>query len=79
MKPESAEILKGRKAGVVYTKSRSDLSSMAKSRKNFRFDEELIKQVEKLAKKENRSLTNFIETLMLKAVETSKKNKSKPD
>lgn len=47
--------------------------AMAKTLYSFRFDPQLIKEVEKLAKKENRNLTNFIETTLLQIVEESKK------
>lgn len=48
---------------------------MAKQLYSFRFDPALIREVEKLAKKENRNLTNFIETLLIQKVEESKKSK----
>lgn len=48
---------------------------MAKTLYSFRFSPELIKEVEKLAKAENRNLTNFIETVLIKVVEENKKKK----
>lgn len=50
-------------------------TNMAKPLFSFRFDPDLMKELEKLAKKENRSLTNFIETELFKIVEESKKKK----
>jgi hypothetical protein len=52
------------------------ISDMAKKQYNFRFEEKLIEQVQKLADKDNRTLTNFIETLLMKVVEDSKKKKA---
>lgn len=49
--------------------------TMPKTLYSFRFDPELIKKVEKMAKKENRNLTNFIETHLLKLVEDNEKKK----
>lgn len=48
---------------------------MAKQLYSFRFDPTLIKEIEKMAKKENRNLTNYIETLLIQKVEENKKKK----
>lgn len=48
---------------------------MGKKPYNFRLDEKLMEQAKKLADKELRSLTNFIESLVQKAVENAKKKK----
>jgi hypothetical protein len=63
---------------IVYTNALADLSGMAKKQYNFRFDEKLMEQIQKLADKDNRTATNYIETLLKKAVEEDKK-KSKKD
>lgn len=60
---------------LVYTKAKTDLSEMAKRQFNFRFDEDLIKLVQKLADKDNRSLTNYIETVLSQKVEEEKAKK----
>jgi hypothetical protein len=46
---------------------------MAKQLYSFRFDPELIKEIEKLAKKDLRSTTNYIETILKQHLEESKK------
>jgi hypothetical protein len=45
---------------------------MAKEQFNFRLDKDLMKQVKKLADEQNRSVTNYIETLLIQAIDTSK-------
>jgi predicted HicB family RNase H-like nuclease len=64
---------------IVNTTCSNDIApknTMAKKPYNFRFEEKLIEQVQKLADKDNRTLTNFIETLLMKVVEDSKKKKA---
>jgi hypothetical protein len=56
----------------VYTKDSTDLSGM-KKQKNFRFDEKLMDMVQKLADKDKRSLTNYIEKVLWEKVEKEKK------
>lgn len=48
---------------------------MAKMLYSFRFPTELVKEIEKLAKKEHRNLTNYLELLMIQKIEESKKKK----
>lgn len=55
----------------------TDISGMAKEQFNFRLDKDLMKQVKKLADEQNRSVTNYIETVLMKAVEEAKKSKKK--
>jgi len=45
-----------------------------KARYNFRFDNELIKEVDRIAEKEQRSRTNMIEVIIKKYIEDGKKN-----
>jgi hypothetical protein len=59
----------------VYTKD-SDISGM-KKQKNFRFDEKLMDMVQKLADKDKRSLTNYIEKVLWEKVEQDKVRKAK--
>lgn len=50
---------------------------MAKKQFNFRLDEKLMEQVQKLADKDHRTLTNYLEMLLIKHVdETTKKKKA---
>jgi hypothetical protein len=58
---------------TVYTKD-SDISGM-KKQKNFRFDEKLMDLVQKLADKDKRSLTNYIEKVLWEKVEQDKAKK----
>jgi hypothetical protein len=60
---------------TVYTKD-SDISGM-KKQKNFRFDEKLMDMVQKLADKDKRSLTNYIEKVLWEKVEQDKVRKAK--
>lgn len=46
---------------------------MAKKTKTLAFDDEIIKVAEEMAKKENRSFNNWLEWLMIKEIEASKK------
>jgi hypothetical protein len=50
---------------------------MAKKQYNFRLDEKLMEQVQKLADKDHRTLTNYIEMMLIKHVEENTKKKSK--
>jgi hypothetical protein len=50
----------------------TDINRMAKEQFNFRLDKDLMKQVKKLADEQNRSVTNYIETLLIQAIDTSK-------
>lgn len=47
-------------------------NNMAKKTKTLSFDDKVIKDAEELAKKENRSFNNWLETLMIKEIENSK-------
>lgn len=49
----------------VYTTAKPELSNM-KKQYNFRFDKEAVNEWQKAADLENRSLTNYIETVMKK-------------
>lgn len=50
---------------------------MAKKQFNFRFEEKLMDQVQKLAEKDHRTLTNYIELVLMKHVEETTKKKGK--
>jgi hypothetical protein len=53
----------------------TNFEDMAKKRVNFRLDESLVADLQKLAVKENRTLTNYIETVLKKHIEENKKKK----
>lgn len=46
---------------------------MAKKNRSINFDEEVWKKLEELAKKDNRTLNNYLETLVLKHITAQSK------
>lgn len=59
----------------VYTNDMCELSAMGKKQFNFRLDDQLMKDAKRLADQDNRTLTNYVETIISETVKASKKKK----